>query len=241
MRKPRPREMPEREAAIIALIQTGHYTLQELGDYFGVSRERIRQIAARNGIAPISGLVNLDAAMALIRRDPSVTGFAGARLQHAAKRGNARALFLPLGIVPAMERLFRARKSANRRARKDRLIAWYRAFRAEHSRAPTSCEILSQLSGASVVGMFGHQGVSKLRREAGDVPDLKRGRRYGAPRGGVRRCALLLAQRPMGATAVQVAAAAPTSVNSAVQTLRGLEKRGLVARIAPGRFRATVP
>lgn len=40
----------EREAEIVAAVVDGWRTYQEIGDRYGITRERVRQIAARNGV-----------------------------------------------------------------------------------------------------------------------------------------------------------------------------------------------
>ncbi|HEY5851965.1 MAG TPA: sigma factor-like helix-turn-helix DNA-binding protein [Lysobacter sp.] len=49
-----PKRNPEREAVICRLYQDGK-TLQEVGDVFGLTRERVRQILRRAGVPPKAG------------------------------------------------------------------------------------------------------------------------------------------------------------------------------------------
>ena len=49
-----PQRNLEREAVICALYREGR-TLQEVGDVFGLTRERVRQILRRAGVPPEAG------------------------------------------------------------------------------------------------------------------------------------------------------------------------------------------
>lgn len=53
-----PKRNLEREAVICTLYQEGK-TLQEVGDVFGLTRERIRQILRRAGISKAAGGIAL--------------------------------------------------------------------------------------------------------------------------------------------------------------------------------------
>ena len=53
-----PQRNLEREAVICGLYREGR-TLQEVGDVFGLTRERVRQIVRRAGISPDAGGVRL--------------------------------------------------------------------------------------------------------------------------------------------------------------------------------------
>ena len=49
-----PKRNLEREAVICSLYRDGK-TLQEVGDVFGLTRERVRQILRRAGVSPTQG------------------------------------------------------------------------------------------------------------------------------------------------------------------------------------------
>lgn len=136
-------ELADRNKTFLHFYSTGS-TLEEIGNAFGLTRERVRQILTRYGspsrlVSPVDPIRSLY----VCRRAMGITQAAGALGVEVA---HLRVLLSELGVLPALERLWQWR-----RARRDRttsnaeLLERLSALVQALGRAPTLREIKEQL------------------------------------------------------------------------------------------------
>lgn len=109
-------------------------TLQEVGDAWGVSRERVRQLTGgavpREAVDPVR----------LLRAARKARGITEAATEARCTIDNAKRCLSELGAWPALTRLWSWRQRANVWTR-DKLVARMRELGAELGRAPTAAEL----------------------------------------------------------------------------------------------------
>ncbi len=174
-------ERADRRAAIVELARFD--TLQNVGDAFGISRERVRQIVeldapdSRNGrhgrwIDPIQ--------IVRAARAQGVTSIARvARTVITSDRAQVLLALKELGLWPAIERLWRMRRRAGMQLRHEEMLRQLAAFAEELGHTPGMREIVraprSKLrDNMAYVKAFG--SIREAQRLAGLVP-----RASGAP------------------------------------------------------------
>lgn len=125
----------------MAAMLHGGATLDEIGKRAGLTRERVRQRLRRIGV---SAATRIDAMKLLeaVRTRPIHTLAALARTLGLQKEPVARAL-LALGLIDAVERLFRLRARARQRAKRERVALALRAYAKQLGRTPAAVDILS--------------------------------------------------------------------------------------------------
>jgi hypothetical protein len=129
----------DRDAYVVSMRRAGH-TLQAIADTLGVSRERVRQLAKRNGSVRVSlAAHNLDP-IALLRfaRSRECRSCMDCARHFGVDATAVHRAFRALCVLPALTRLYRWRRMAAQRAL---YIAQLHAFVAEHGRAPTTREM----------------------------------------------------------------------------------------------------
>lgn len=204
VRKPAPNAKSERNALICAFVEGGE-TFTDVAAVFGVSRERVRQVWQRTGRdKPPSGRMARNTLKILerIRTHQSIDTFAKALAaegaydhDHSYYRDQLREHLLKLGVLDAVERLFRIRKRRNDAARDLRrsaqIIGKIRAFADRHGRTPSAIEMYSRggcVSAKDVQRLFG--GFPEALQAAGFSPNplgyRSHGRKVARPAGAAR-------------------------------------------------------
>lgn len=139
---------PERDAYAVSLREAG-YTLQEIGDILGVSRERVRQLVKRNGIEPgarerVNNSRRLDPLdVARFARSPKATSLSEVAHEFGTTITKVSELLHALGMYDAVRRLYRLRA---REATRQRIVRDLQAFAKRHGRLPSSRELTNDLT-----------------------------------------------------------------------------------------------
>ena len=156
----------------MSLMRVNGATLQDIGDEFGLTRERTRQILSRAGVERASSVGAVDPIKLLAEvRKPGVRSIAAAaRSLGISQRVGWQAL-RELGLCEAARRLFTWRHHR-------RTIDNFRTLAARLGRTPTVADLrearIPGLHQANVQARFG--GMQNLARRAGLVPN-RSGRR----------------------------------------------------------------
>lgn len=163
-------------------------SLQEIADYYGLSRERIRQLmaieAARRGVSlkPQQRASRQSATAAdpvttlrVVRTDGTVTNFNRLSKRTGVDLGRLDTMLEALGVREAVARLFRLRRFAHQRsrlnARSHEMVTQLQTFVATYGRVPTS----SELNDATRTDL---PYVSKLIAVFGSLPNAIRAAGY---------------------------------------------------------------
>lgn len=162
----------EHATFIESQLQAG-YTLDDLGAHFGVSGERVRQIAERFGITYRShGRTDADpVAIMEAVRNPAMTTLDDLAVACGTPKEKLVPCLRALGIRAAVSRLLRWRRTQPTRVR---LATAIQILAARLGRTPTLFEIADQLgiqrtaAGPSLVHAFG--SIRQAMRYAGVVP-----------------------------------------------------------------------
>lgn len=167
------RRSTERDEYVVAQRRAG-YTLQEIADDLGVSRERVRQLCERAGIGDLhaaGGPERLDP-IAVLRyaRSPECRSLKAAAAHLGVPMSSVYAMVHQLGAMGALKRLYRWRASSANRARiVERMQAWIDA----NGRLPTGREINDPTRtglpcGPTIASAFG--SVSAMWKAMGVTP-----------------------------------------------------------------------
>lgn len=167
----------ERDQACVAFY-LGGASMQAVGDLFGVTRERVRQILKQRGITAVTRgrFPSIDPIRVVgAIRSPGIENFVDAGKLVGATGGGVRRIAISLGVHKAALRLFRMRRRA-RYARQLRTLA----DRLKRTPGKIECDLYGP-SQATLQRWFG--GMQAAQRAAGLVPNGVGRRRYDRMRG----------------------------------------------------------
>lgn len=141
----------EERKRVVQALRAGGSTLQEIGDYLGVTRERVRQILDEPGVG--SGRRHTTDPARIVRtlRDPATASIADLARRSGTAMPSLLRCLRETGLLPAASRLLRWRQSralrARHEARQARLRPILEAFIARHGRFPTATECNNHVEG----------------------------------------------------------------------------------------------
>ena len=167
----------ERDQACVAFY-LGGASMQAVGDLFGLTRERVRQILKRQGVSAVTrGHVQKVDPIRVIGaiRSPGIEDFVDAGKLIGVTGGGVRRIAISLGVHRAALRLFRLRKRA-RYARQLRALA----DRLNRTPGKIECDLYGP-SQSTLQRYFG--GMRAAQRAAGLVPNGVGRRRFEPMRG----------------------------------------------------------
>lgn len=155
----------------MAALAEGGTTLQEIGEYYGITGERVRQLLARRGV-PIPRRYGPDvvAIMRHVRAPGMVSLRQVARVLGITNYAVSRAVNA-LGKGRAVQRLYRWRRHS---ARRQHWIAWYRALAERLGRLPAHADAVQSGLHPPTLYCYFPGGIKELRREAGFLTRLLR-------------------------------------------------------------------
>lgn len=227
---------PDRNAAILSILESGPYTLTEVATVYGVTRERIRQLRNAQGGKRHESRLDISALMRTLR-NPETWCWADFAKKMDCGIPLLQSACSLLGLEPAAQRLLNWRTRRHNGwvyQSKEAAVAQYKAMRDELGRWPRVKDLLAFTTGKHSLlhlwklrGIFGSRYITQLRLAAGAPANhTPRYVRHGS----LKPAIMELAIRPQGVTIDEVVAATGTSKASAMQTLYNMERKSLVKR-----------
>jgi Mor family transcriptional regulator len=103
-------EKVDRNAAMVAFFESGGMTLEDIGEAYGVSRERVRQVVRREGSTRAGGpSIDVVAAVRALREATSFSNAASRIGGGGRNQSTLEKLAIELGMYQALYRLYRLR------------------------------------------------------------------------------------------------------------------------------------
>jgi hypothetical protein len=138
----------DRDAYVVMMRRAGH-SLQSIAETLGVSRERVRQLAARNGLSDRISLLQppeIDpiALLRYARSSRDCIYFKDVARHFDLRVGTVKRMFHALGVNRALVRLFLWRRRNDARARQRQRVG---AFVERYGRSPTVLELNKGVEG----------------------------------------------------------------------------------------------
>jgi hypothetical protein len=164
----------ERNAAVLTFYQTQGATMQVIAETFGMTRQRVQQIIARqtvkDGTPPVR---DGDGMVMMLIRTTDVSSFYALSRVLGRNPKYARRVVRSHGYENAVIRLFAWRKASARRKLRERMVAEYILQRdTTYGGNPLTVDQMVEvgLFPNKLFATFGHNYVSKLRTLAGEAP-----------------------------------------------------------------------